>query len=66
MFDNRMSQPMTMNTSDSDSDDRMKTSHAACVRRDNRVSNNVNGSAVSTASKEAMTAYQNEKPSCCR
>ncbi|OWV50234.1 hypothetical protein CDZ96_01680 [Mameliella alba] len=66
LFDSRMSQPMTMKTSDSDSDDRMKTSQAACARRDSRVSKSVKGSAVSTASKEAITAYQKLKPSCCR
>ncbi|OWV66742.1 hypothetical protein CDZ97_05950 [Mameliella alba] len=66
MFDSRMSQPMTIKTSDSDSDDRMNTSQAACALRDSRVSNSVKGSAVSTASKEATTAYQKLNPSCCR
>src|SRR6056297_2556575 len=60
LLDSRMSQPITMNTSDSDSDERMNTSHIACVLRRSRVRARVKGSAVSTASNDAITAYQKE------
>ena len=55
-----MSQPMTMKTSDSDSEDKMNTSHRACAAWLSRVRLSVKGNASRIAMIDAMMAYQNE------